>query len=370
MQEIWKGSAKSRKLRRDRSLPATSAPTQDHGHVIAAEWLESLISRGASVDALRAHRLHLAAARLWRSRGLPVPAALQVEERIATIRAIAARTVLERVRAAYDGSLILMKGPEVAACYPVASDRPFGDLDLIADDPPAALAALLAAGFVELAAPADYAKHHHLCPVALPGIPLPVELHHRANQPPWLEPVPSSRLFDLSVPSVTGVEDLLAPEPAVHAVLLVAHSWTHEPLRRLGDLLDVAAVLAAADRDRATGLAREWGWEGMWRTTLSAVDAMLGRRTWSLALQPWTRHLRDPRARTVLEQHITRTAAPATSLPLSEVPRAILDVMKDTITPGHDEGWLIQARRSCVAFAHAFMNASQHERSLSSRGLS
>ena len=46
-----------------------------------------------------------------------------------------------------------MKGPEVAAHYPVPSDRPFGDLDLLVEDPEAAQRALIAAGFVEFGEP-------------------------------------------------------------------------------------------------------------------------------------------------------------------------------------------------------------------------
>ena len=343
---------------------------QDPPSEIVADWIDSRLSWDASFEALRAHRLHLAAARLWQRDGLAVPAPWRAEQRAAALRAIAAKPVLAKVRAAYDGSLMLMKGPEVAACYPVASDRPFGDLDLVADDAPAAQAALLAAGFVELAEPDNYDEHQHLSPLAWPGIPLAVEIHRRPNQPPWLNSVPSKRLFELTVPSATGVQGLLAPEPAAHAVLLVAHSWAHEPLGRLGDLLDVAAVLTGADRERATTLAREWAWERMWRTTLSAIEAVLGKRHRSrLSLLAWTRHLSVPRERTVLERHITRMVAPASSLPLADVPSAIFDVMNQTFAPGDGETWTTQARRSSLALAHAFSNGSRHDRSLLNRGL-
>ena len=326
--------------------------------------IESLVDRASSIDALEAHRLHLAAARVWRSRDQVVPPDLRSQERAAAVRGMLANLVLVKARQAYGGSLMLMKGPEIASHYPVPSDRPFRDLDLIADDAPAAQRALTTAGFVEAAAPASYATHQHLCPLMWPGIPLAVEIHRRPNHPAWLDPPCAERLFRLAVPSATGIDGVLAPEPAAHALLLVAHAWTHEPLGRIGDLLDVAAALAAADRERAAALSREWGWDRMWRTTLAATEAVLGQRPRGVALSAWTRHLSGPRERRVVEAHIARFGAPASSLPLAEVPGALVRVLKDTVAPGKEEGWRTQARRSYLAIAHAFKKTSDHERSL------
>ena len=83
------------------------------------ERVPDLIDRAPSLEALRAHRLQLLAASLWRSRGRPLPSGLREEERRATMTALAAAAVLRRVRAAYEGRLMLMKGPEVAASYPL-----------------------------------------------------------------------------------------------------------------------------------------------------------------------------------------------------------------------------------------------------------
>ena len=67
--------------------------------------------------------------------------------------------------------------------------------------------------------------------------------------------------LSLAVPSATGINGLLAPSPAAHALLLAAHAWAHHPLGRIGDLIDVAAVLPADERPAAAALAQRWEWE-------------------------------------------------------------------------------------------------------------
>ena len=123
-----------------------------------------LIDRAATLDDLRAHRLQLLAASLWLAEGRPVPDELRADRRYAATMALAAPALLERARAAYDGPLMLIKGPEVAACYPEPSARHFRDLDLLAEDPERAQRALLAAGFEETGSDAA----HHLPPSAGP----------------------------------------------------------------------------------------------------------------------------------------------------------------------------------------------------------
>ena len=259
---------------------------------------------------------------------------------------------------------MLMKGPEVAAHYPVPSDRPFGDLDLLVEDPEAAQRALIAAGFVEYGEPEAYAGLQHLPPLMWPGAPLVVEVHRRPSQPFWLAPVSAESLFRVAVPSATGVPGVLAPDPAAHAVLVVAHAWNHDPLGSVGQLLDAAALLASADRRRADAFARAWGWEGMWNTTLGVMDAVIGGKRRPLALKLWARHLLGVRERLVLENHISRLAAPVWSLPAGEVPRAVGCSLRYTAAPEQDEDWMTQLRRSCLAIVHAFRPGSVHEKSL------
>ncbi len=330
-----------------------------------AEEIERLVEAAPSLDALRRHHLHLAAARLWRSGGRAIPAGLAYDARAAALRAMFARLILGKARSAYPGPLMLMKGPEVAGHYPVPSDRPFRDLDLLAEDPAAAQRAMIAAGFTELGDPAAYAGLQHLPPLIWPGTPLVVEVHHRPSRPFWLAPVSTEGLFRHAVPSVTGVPGVVAPEPAAHAVLLVAHAWNHDPLGSVGQLLDVAALLSSGGRARAGALARTWGWEDMWATSLAAMDGVLsGKPSRNLAVKLWARHLLGVRERSVLEDHISRLAAPVCSLPVADVPRALACSLRYTASPDSDEDWMTQLRRSCLAIAHAFRPGSEHQQSL------
>lgn len=344
--------------------PSTQGRSSAEDNLCLAGVIERLVETAPSLDALRKHHLHLAAARLWRLRGREVPADLMGEARAAALRSMLARFILGKARSAYGGALMLMKGPEVAAHYPVPSDRPFRDLDLLVEDPVAARQALIAAGFAEFGEPAAYTGLQHLPPLMWPGVPLAVELHRRPSQPFWLAPVSAESIFRVAVPSAVGVSGILAPEPAAHAVLLVAHAWSHEPLESVGQLLDVAVLLASADHRRAGAFARAWGWVGMWNATLAVMDAVVGRKRRSLALKLWARHLLDVRERMVLEEHITRLAAPVWSLPAGAVPQAVACALRYTAVPAPDEDWMMQLRRSWLAIVHAFRPGSEHEQSL------
>jgi len=347
--------------------PAPTASSVDF--TIVWDRMVEFVDRAPSVQSLAAHRLHLAAARMWRSRGQAVPPGLQAEERRAALIAMAARPLLERARAAYGGKMMLMKGPEVAAHYRHPSDRFYSDLDLLVDDPNAAQRALIEAGFVQCGDPGSYEQAQHLCPLIWPGIPLFIELHRRPTSPPWVPARVADDILNLSVPSATGVDGLLAPDPAAHALLLVAHSWAEAPLGRLADLIDVAAVLGSDRRLRADELARRWGWEGMWRAATRAEDAVLRGSARPAWLNLWGRHLADARDRTVLEGHIARLAAPACALPVSHAPVAFVSAIRLTAARRNDELWSHKLRRSGLALAHAFMASSRHDHALCERRL-
>lgn len=344
--------------------PFTQRVSSIEDDLLLAGVIQRLVETAPSLDALRKHRLHLAAVRLWQWHGREVPADLVSDARAAAVRAMLGRLILGKIRSAYAGPVMLMKGPEVAAHYPVPSDRPFGDLDLLVQDPEAAQRALIAAGFVEHGEPEAYAGLQHLPPLIWPGTPLGVELHHRPSQPFWLAPVSAETLFRVAVPSATAVPGILAPDPAAHAVLVVAHAWNHAPLGSIGQLLDAAALLASAERRRAGAFARAWGWEGMWNTTLAVIDALIGGKRRPLALNLWARHLLEVRERLILEDHISRLAAPVWSLPAGEAPRALACTFRYTLAPELDEDWMTQLRRSCLALVHAFTPGSAHEKSL------
>jgi len=107
--------------------------------------VDALIDR-LDADEVGQHGLGPLAARRIRQRGLAVPDELAREDRAARTANLIAPILLARAREAYDGRLLLLKGPELSIRYPDRARR-FGDLDLLPEDADAAQAALLAAGF-------------------------------------------------------------------------------------------------------------------------------------------------------------------------------------------------------------------------------
>jgi hypothetical protein len=179
---------------------------------------------------------------------------------------------------------------------------------------------------------------------------------------PWLKPPPCGEILALAVSSETGIQGLLAPAAAAHALLLIAHSWAHLPLTRIGDLIDVAAVLGPGDRQAAGELARRWGWEGMWRTTINVVDRLFaGAHAPAAAERIWARHLESARERIVLENHLARIAAPAFGLPLTRAPWQVTKMVARSAGRRDYERWSDKLRRSRLAVAHAFMDSTEHE---------
>lgn len=271
--------------------------------------------------------------------------------------ALTAHTVLEKVRDAYGGRLLLMKGPEVASRYPNPADRPFHDLDILVDDPQAAQRSLIDAGFVEFGDGAP----HHLPALFWPGFPLAIELHSHPHSPPWLPEVSAEMIFAHAIPSRTSIDGLLAPDPAAHGLLLAAHGWAHDPLRRLGDVIDIAATLRETDRSTTTVRAREWEWDRLWDVTLAVTDAVTTDRALPKGLGLWTRHLLSVRDRKVVEHQLTRLLASASGCPRTLAPRGLARGVRDILAPRYEESWAHKVRRSRRAVYDALMEESVHE---------
>ncbi len=136
------------------------------------EQVDTLLERAPEGASLHLHRVELLEARRRRNAGEPVGDALLAEEREAGMRELAMLPLLARVRELVDGPLVLMKGAEIACDYPGPRLRRYCDLDLLAGDPEAAQAALLAAGFMEVFPPEWFVDIHHLRPLWWPGLPL------------------------------------------------------------------------------------------------------------------------------------------------------------------------------------------------------
>ena len=132
------------------------------------------------------------------------------------------------------------------------------------------------------------------------------------------------------MPSRLGVEGIDTLPPEQHTLVLAAHAWEHQPLGRLGNLIDVAVSLRRSDEAEVARLARRWGCTRMWRTTRAAVRAVVDRDGRSAGVVVWGRHLPEVRERTVLEWHLKNLLAPAWAYPRRRIPGAVLGHVRAT----------------------------------------
>ncbi len=325
--------------------------------------VDDLVARAPGPRALRYHRLQLLYARRRLALGLALDPEIAAERDRAVACLLTAPLVLARARAAWDGPLVLIKGLEAALDYPAPATRPLGDLDLLTDDAPGAQRALLAAGFQEVGEPSVYAGIHHLRPLWWPGSPLTVELHKSPKWPQGLPVPPTPELLRHAVRGRAGVAGIDALPAAAHAVVLAAHAWAHEPLARAGQLVDVAATLARADRDEADALARAWHCARMWRTVARAAGWLLqGER--SVAGAVWARHLHGARERTVAESHAQGWLAPLWGRPASRAAGAAVRRAASDLRCDGTEPWRTKLRRTRMALADAGLPRSEHQQRL------
>jgi Uncharacterised nucleotidyltransferase len=326
--------------------------------------VDRLLDRAPNAGVVRAHQLGPLAAKRWRQTGRSVPTVLVNEERLAALAAVIAPALIRRIREAYDGPLIVFKGPEIAARYP-SGGRLFSDVDMLVPDASAAQRALLAAGFVEVEDEEGiFVDLHHLPPVAFPSIPMAVEIHSRPKWPYDLDAPPMEAIFESAVESSCAIAGVLAPAPAQHAVMLAAHGWGHEPLRRLRDLVDVAAASAGVDRAELAQLAHEWGIDGVWKTMHEAAECLFYAGRTTVPLRTWSRHLSAVRERTVFENHIERWLSGIWGLPGHQGVGYAFRRMIDDVRPGFDETWSEKATRTAWALRHAFATRSKHDEQL------
>jgi hypothetical protein len=323
------------------------------------ERVGELADRAPRISDLRHHKLHLLAASRMRARGEVVPSELREDEWVAVAIELATGTLIKHVRAATDAPILVMKGPEAARLWPHPRLRPWNDLDLLVEDADAVQDALLAAGFVEVGDPRLYENIHHLRPLALPWSPLSIEVHMHPKWPSE-NPPQFEDLADAAVGGYFTVPGVLTPSPAHHAVLLAAHAWEHDPLSRLGQLADIAAMAIAGGPDNAAQIARAWGVGRVWSATWRAIDDVLLHPSGSLRRPIWRRHLHEARERTVLEAHIERVVGPAAGTSLAAAPVATTKAALQTLRPTPDEGWGSKLRRSGRAVRNASLRRSDH----------
>ncbi len=275
--------------------------------------------------------------------------------------------MLERVAEAYDRPMVLFKGPEVAGLYPAPALRTYWDIDLLVEDPEEAQQALLSAGFEPVGDPALYLGIHHLRPLRPPGLMLAVELH---TTPKWLDGRPAPPVSELLAASVArddGPHGIRRLPPEQHALLLAAHSWAHEPLRRLRDMIDIALVAAAADPAETMRLAERWSIGALWRTTRAVLAALEDGRTTPPLLCFWARNLATARERTVFESHGERLTSDFWAMPVGAAVRRLpRNVLRD-LQPEDAEPWRDKLERAALALRNARRPRSQHDIELEGR---
>lgn len=325
--------------------------------VVAA--FEGLIDRARTLEDLEHQGLQLLAARRWRELDRPVPDWVVAQERIVAACSLAAPIVLRRIRAAYDGDLLLLKGPEAAASYPDPVLRPYGDLDLLVADAPAAQRALIGAGFEPVGDERRYLNMHHLQPLRLPELPLMVEVHRAPHWPDRLKPPSVADLLEAGVAGRCGVEGILGLPPAQHAILLAAHAWADAPLGNLRQLLDIALVAADAGPTDWGRLAERWGASAFWNATIVALNNLCGARLPPM-LRLWARHLGSVRSRTVFEAHLTSWISPLWCLSGPQGLKAAAAAFAADLRPTSGEGWRVKLQRTRVALSNASMSAAEH----------
>ena len=338
------------------------------GETALWQGVRRLVCRVPTVADVHAHVLESLAVAYWPTAGRFVSPELAAEARSGAHAVLAAPLLLERVRAACDGPLVLLKGPEVTACYPRPAMRSFDDLDLLVPDPRAAYRSLVSAGFVPVGEASRYVGIHHLRPLHLAGFPLTVEIHAR---PKWIEGVPPPPLEELlagAVPSeAVSVDGILGLPAAQQTLMLASHSWAHTPFGSLRQLIDTAAVRERASRLELDSLARRWQIERLWHLTDRTLDALLfeSRKTWPL--HTWARDLPRGRDRTVLEGHLERWLASFAVYPRRRALRSSAAAIRNDLRLGRDDDWHTKLRRTRIAAKNALVRRSEHDAEIERR---
>jgi hypothetical protein len=354
------------------SLPENAAVVGARHDSVHSIWDAAgrLVDQAPSREDLRLHRIHLVAARHWRVSGRPVPTSLAEEERASMMLGLAATFVLQRARAAYDGRIVLMKGLEVGAYYPDPGLRPFRDLDLLVDDAALAQRTLLEAGFELTGDERLYRNIHHLQPLRWPGLGPVVEIHDRLKWVDWQQAPLTVDLLDAAVASRTELAGVDTLAPTHHVVALAVHSWAHDPLAKIGHLLDVAALTETVRRSEVDSVAAAWGVERIWRATVAAADALFAQGRIPLSFRLWARHLGPVRERTVIEAHLEHWLSPFWSRPPRAAASAAAVAVRADVLSEEGEAWSVKAARAAQALRTPRRRLSQHRETLDQKSIS
>lgn len=191
---------------------------------------------------------------------------------------LAAEAALREIRAGFDGTLVLLKGLELSCRYLDPTDRPFGDIDLLTDEPDRLQATLIGLGY-DPTSLASYDELHHDVPLRHPRLPVVVEVHRSLGWIVGMTPPSLETILTMTIPTAIGLEGLEALEPPAHAVYLAVHSWRHCPFWRPQDLDDIALLVDDEGvSNEAAQLAHYWGVSRIWSYYRNAIAVRSGEQ--------------------------------------------------------------------------------------------
>jgi hypothetical protein len=276
-------------------------------------YVYDIVDRHPDRDALRRHGLLPLAVAHWRQTGRAVSRELEAERVAATARLIEAERLVVRLASSFQGPFLVFKGPEVGALYPDPTERVLRDVDVLVRDADRVHDELLGADWREQTGAAVlrwYDDIHQTHPLVLPGMSIALELHRRPNWPTWGVPPALDELFEAAQRSVTDVDGALAPSTEHHALLVLAHSWWHQPFERLSQLIDFALLLGLSDAAVLRSTARRWKVEKLLDLAIRTVDSvLLSRGEDPLVIRWCAPHLRRLGSVSPARQQINRYAA-------------------------------------------------------------
>lgn len=298
-------------------IPSTAADATP-AHAVLARWEDSagpfpelarwLTRPGITSTNVEHHVVHLLAQDLWVRCGGPASDRLNALAHQQPLALAFHHRALARVIATVSQPLVLLKGVEVAARYPLPILRGIGDIDVLAVDAEAAFEELVAAGWRPTRRDVPYGGHHHLNPLIEPESGVILEVHRRPTWPEELPPQPNQMLIGQPVEPASGVGGITAPDAAHLVLLMAAHSWKHRPFAILRDLVDVAVLLPEAEEAGVEEVARVLGVRRFWWMWRRAAEALLLGGRPAPALEPFVHHLRRLRTRDGASRYTQRGA--------------------------------------------------------------
>jgi hypothetical protein len=239
-----------------------------------------LIDRQNDHDALEWHGLLPLAVAHWQEQGRSLSRELAAARARSAALQLEAEALVETIRDITDSPFLLLKGLEVAACYPQPSLRRLRDVDVLFGEPVAMRDLLLERGWEkkETAGFDDEAEQHdelhQLAPISCPGRSLPVEIHHYPNAPKWSTPPTFDELLIDAVPAQVNIDGVLAPSPVDHALIVLMHSCARQPFEQVSQLIDLSLLLDRCDRRELHRIARRRGLGRLLTAAVRTIESL------------------------------------------------------------------------------------------------